>query len=100
MQDDGEVWVTSGREPVRGAVVTAADSPRSYFVDTPSGAIRRNQQHLEPFPEADNPTVPISNSEEPTEESSEQLPPNNPEPSEATIQSRYDLKLALQLFPR
>ena len=48
LQDDGEVWVTSGREPVRGTAVTAADSPRSYFVDTPSGTIRRNQQHLEP----------------------------------------------------
>jgi len=42
LPNNSEVWVTSGREPVRGRVVAAADTPRSYLVNTPSGVIRRN----------------------------------------------------------
>ena len=32
--------------------MTAAPAPRSYLIDTPSGIIRRNQQHLRMVPSA------------------------------------------------
>ena len=48
--DDSEVWVTSGNEATRGRIVSSAPAPRSYLVDTPSGTIRRNQQHLRLLP--------------------------------------------------
>jgi len=50
--DDSEVWVTSGQGATRGRVVSPAPTPRSYLVETSSGIIRRNQQHLRVFPEA------------------------------------------------
>lgn len=68
--DDAEVWVTTGKDPVRGRVVSASDSPRSYIVDTPTGEIRRNQSQLnivppdtESLPDASSPggTSPTSN---------------------------------------
>jgi len=58
LPNNSEVWVTSGREPVRGRVVAAADTPRSYLVNTPSGVIRRNQQHLRAVPESSDNTSP------------------------------------------
>ena len=52
--DDSEVWVTSGQEATRGRIVSSAPTPRSYLIETPSGLIRRNQQHLRAFPEVSN----------------------------------------------
>ena len=52
--DDSEVWVTSGQEAIRGRIVSLAPTPRSYLIETPSGLIRRNQQHLRAFPEVSN----------------------------------------------
>ena len=43
---DTPVWITSGDDPVPGRVVSPANTPRSYVVDTPSGLVRRNRQHL------------------------------------------------------
>jgi len=61
LPDDSEVWVTSSNHPIPGRVVTSADTPRSYFVETPSGQIRRNQQHLNIVPErSTNGSVPES----------------------------------------
>ena len=45
LSDNTKVWITSG-EQTSGTVVRAADTPRSYIVDTPSGELRRNQHHL------------------------------------------------------
>ena len=45
LSDNTEVWITSG-EQMSGTVVRAADTPRSYIVDTPSGELRRNRHHL------------------------------------------------------
>lgn len=45
------IWITSGDKPVHGTVVSTADAPRSYVVETPSGQVRRNRQHLNVVPE-------------------------------------------------
>ena len=45
------VWITSGDIPVHGTVVSTADTPRSYEIETPSGRVRRNRQHLNAVPE-------------------------------------------------
>lgn len=47
---DSEVWITSGDKPVRGAIVSVADTPRSYIVQTPKGQVRRNREHLNVVP--------------------------------------------------
>ena len=41
-----KVWVRSGRHQIAGKVISSAGTPRSYFVSTPSGQIRRNRHHL------------------------------------------------------
>ena len=51
---DSPVWVTSGGEQGEGIVVSPANSPRSYLVDTPTGTIRRNRQHLNVAPTQPN----------------------------------------------
>ena len=52
---NSEVWVTSGAAnlPVRGRITASTDTPRSYIVETPTGQIQRNRQHLNPIPQSD-----------------------------------------------
>ena len=60
LPDESEVWVTSNNHPIPGRVVTSADTPRSYLVETPSGQLRRNQQHLNIVPERSTNALPES----------------------------------------
>ena len=55
--DDKDVWITSqsDSDPTRGRVVTAAETPRSYVVEIPTGEVRRNRSQLRVIPE-NNPT--------------------------------------------
>ena len=48
--DGSTVWITSEGERAEGTVISPADSPRSYLVDTPAGTLRRNRQHLNVAP--------------------------------------------------
>ena len=50
LPDDTEVFVTTDGQPTTGRIVQAANAPRSYIVDTPSGSIRRNRSQLNPMP--------------------------------------------------
>ena len=49
--DETEVWIKSEGNPVQGQVVSSADTPRSYVVDTPTGQVRRNRHHLAVVPD-------------------------------------------------
>ena len=50
-----EVWINTDDDPGPGTVVTPANAPRSYVVETPSGQqIRRNQHHLNVVPDSHN----------------------------------------------
>ena len=69
--EDTKVWITSEGDRVKGRVVSPANSPRSYVVDTPSGVLRRNHQHLNVAPEKSEDSEPESN-----EQSTEQSQPN------------------------
>ncbi|UYV69541.1 K02A2.6-like [Cordylochernes scorpioides] len=40
------VWLTDLKTP--GVIISKADTPRSYMVDTPRGSVRRNRFHLLP----------------------------------------------------
>ena len=40
------MWVITGNDQTSGTVVSNAVTPRSYNVNTPSGPVRRNRQHL------------------------------------------------------
>ena len=55
ISEDSSVWITSGDQPVAGRVVLPADTPRSYIVETPSGQVRQNRQHLNQMPESQDP---------------------------------------------
>ena len=67
IQQGSEVWVMSGHEAIRGTVLTAAPAPRSYLIDTQSGIIRRNQQHLRSVPSAPKLTSSKDHHQRPTD---------------------------------
>ena len=48
--DNTAVWITTEEEPVRGTIVSPADRPRSYVVDTPTGRLQRNRSQLRVLP--------------------------------------------------
>ena len=49
--DETEVWVTSESQPIQGRVISRADNPRSYVIETPTGELQRNRTHLNIVPE-------------------------------------------------
>ena len=49
--NDGQVWVTTETHKDLGKVIAPADTPKSYIVETDSGIVRRNRQHLTVIPE-------------------------------------------------
>ena len=46
LPDDTPVLVRTGKQIVPGSVASPAHTPRSYFINTPSGQVRRNRNHL------------------------------------------------------
>ena len=52
LPDGTDVWITSESTPIRGTVVMSGENPRSYVVETPTGELVRNRQHLNVVPEA------------------------------------------------
>ena len=52
--DDTPVWIDSDNGPVSGRVVTSAETPRSYLVETPSGQLQRNRIQLRVVPQESN----------------------------------------------
>ena len=62
--EDTKVWITSEGDRVEGRVVSPAKSPRSYVVDTPTGVVRRNRQHLNVDPEKTENPEPETNTEQ------------------------------------
>ena len=56
LPDDAVVWVTSETQPIQGWVVSHANNPRSYVVETPSGELQWNRTHLKVVPEQQTPT--------------------------------------------
>ena len=43
---DSDIWITSEGDELPGREISQSGAPRSYFVDTPTGPVRRNRQHL------------------------------------------------------
>ena len=66
--DDAPVWVRTDDHTTPGRVITHADAPRSYLVETPSGQIRRNRAHLtvRPDTEPSDTADPVDTSSTPT----------------------------------
>ena len=48
--DDSDVWVTTERGQTSGQVVSRADTPRSYMIQTDGGTMRKNRHHLTVVP--------------------------------------------------
>ena len=48
--DDTDVRVTTGNQPATGTVLQPANTPQSYIVNTPTGQVRCNRQHLNVIP--------------------------------------------------
>ena len=50
-----DVWITTDRaDPVPGVIVKKSAAPRSYLIDTESGAVRRNRCHLNVVPKKED----------------------------------------------
>ena len=62
------MWITSEGDKVK---VSPAKSPRSYVIDTPTGIVRRNRQHLNVASQKPEDSEPESK-----EQSTEQSQPN------------------------
>eukprot|EP00731_Ephydatia_muelleri_P004849 Em0002g1025a len=73
IEDGAEVWVSEDTGKVQGRVVDAADTPRSHYVRTPTGQVRRNRSQLTVIPHQ-------------TEESIPSLPAEDQESTEADRQ--------------
>ena len=58
--DDQDVWISTERDPKPGTVVSAADTPRSYIVDTPPGEIQRNRSQLRVVPDIPTEREPVT----------------------------------------
>ncbi|UYV80016.1 hypothetical protein LAZ67_18001431, partial [Cordylochernes scorpioides] len=52
LQQGDSVWVRDQR--VKGKVLHKSEEPRSYWVQTPQGKVRRNRLHLTPLPKMGN----------------------------------------------
>ena len=50
--DNTPVWITTEGGPVEGTVVSQADRPRSYVVETPTRRVERNRYHIRVKPSA------------------------------------------------
>ena len=48
--DDTEVWITTDNKQIPGQVTSTAETPRSYYVNTPTGSLRRNRRDLNVMP--------------------------------------------------
>ena len=49
--NDKQVWVKTETHKDLGKVISPADTPKSYMVETDSGTVRHNRQHLTVIPE-------------------------------------------------
>ena len=56
-----EVWIASEDDPVPGRVVSPADRPRSYVVETRSGQVERNRSQLRVRPNGENSETRVEN---------------------------------------
>ena len=48
--NDEHVWVKTEAHKNLGKVISTAETPKSYIVETDSGTVRRNRQHLTVIP--------------------------------------------------
>ena len=68
LKPDTEVNNTTHHE--QGTIIKPADSPRSYYVQTPTRVIRRNREHivpLHPSTHTESPTTPVESTSRTTE---------------------------------
>ena len=52
LPNDTEVWVSTEKRQVPGQVISKSDIARSYMVQTDTGNLRRNRQHLTVIPDS------------------------------------------------
>ena len=52
--EDMEVWITTDNKQIPGRVTSTAETPRLYYVDTPTGILQRNRGDLNVMPSHHN----------------------------------------------
>ena len=69
LPEDQSVWVRTNNQQIPGQVIQAANTPRSYLVETTAGQVRRNCLHLNVnqglFKQTDENAKPNANNFEP-----------------------------------
>ena len=58
LSEDTPVWVNTQDRQIPGGIITSASTPRSYIVDTSTGHVQRNRQHIVPDPQDTEPDDP------------------------------------------
>ena len=58
LSEDTPVWVNTQNRQIPARVITSAATPRSYTVDTSTGHVWRNRQHIVPDPQDTEPDDP------------------------------------------
>ena len=86
--DGSEVWIRTEGGPVEGTVLSPAERPRSYVIDTPAGRVEKNRRDLKekpppPLPELED-SSPIPSS-----------PPTDPTTEQPRITTRSQTGIAL-----
>ena len=79
---DSPVIVRTRDRQAPGTVVADTPAPRSYRVQTPSGTLRRNRQHLVPLPPEPEPPEPVPHSDS---EATMNTTPTSPSLCDSTI---------------
>ena len=80
--EGAQVWLRTKSRQSQGTVVSKADTPRSYWVETPSGRQRRNRRHLTIVPD------PVPVTETPISQTDSQVTISQPPSSPTTIPVR------------
>lgn len=65
--DNAEVWIASDNKRTPGTVTRPAETPRSYWVETPAGHLRRNRRHIIMCPKDTEVDQPQISAEEPSQ---------------------------------
>ena len=56
LDENTNVWVTTDTNAICGRIISSAEAPRSYIIQTPTGEIRRNWSQLRVMSECESST--------------------------------------------
>ena len=65
LSEGSQVWIKANSQQTPGSVISRANTPRSYWIDVPSGPVRRNRRHITVIPDPAFDPVPCTDTSQP-----------------------------------